>query len=61
MYTVAGGTTYDYQLAAFLEAVNTGAALPTGGADAIGNMATLDRIYERAGVQRTLTQASSAA
>ena len=61
VYTVAGGTTYDYQLAAFLEAVNTGAALPTGGADAIGNMAALDGIYERAGVQRTLTQASSAA
>jgi predicted dehydrogenase len=51
-HTLAGGTTYDYQLAAFLDAVDTGTALPTGGADAIGNMVALDRIYERAGVTR---------
>ena len=57
-YTVAGGTTYDYQLAAFLAAVDTGAALPTGGADAIGNMAALEAIYERAGVRRVLNPAS---
>ena len=53
-YTVAGGTTYDYQLAAFLDAVDTGATLPTGGADAIGNMIALEAIYERAGVRRVL-------
>jgi predicted dehydrogenase len=56
-YTVAGGTTYDYQLAAFLDAVDTGAALPTGGADAIGNMVALEAIYERAGVRRVLNPA----
>ena len=56
-YTVAGGTTYDYQLAAFLAAVDTGAPLATGGADAIGNMAALEAIYERAGVRRALTPA----
>ncbi|NTA83809.1 Gfo/Idh/MocA family oxidoreductase [Agrobacterium tumefaciens] len=51
-YTIAGGTTYDYQLAAFLEAIDTGATLPTGGQDSIGNMIALDRIYEIAGVVR---------
>jgi predicted dehydrogenase len=56
-YTVAGGTTYDYQLAAFLDAVDAGAALPTGGADAIGNMAALEAIYDRAGVRRVLSPA----
>lgn len=52
VYTVAGGTTYDYQLDAFVRAVETGAALPTGGSDAIGNMLALDLIYKRAGVER---------
>ena len=56
-YTVAGDTTYDYQLAAFLAAVDAGAPLATGGADAIGNMAALDAIYERAGVRRALNAA----
>jgi predicted dehydrogenase len=56
-YTVAGGTTYDYQLAAFLDAVDAGTALPTGGADAIGNMVALERIYEQAGVRRVLSPA----
>jgi predicted dehydrogenase len=51
-HTLAGGTTYDYQLAAFLDAVEHGTPLPTGGADAIGNMSALDRIYEAAGVSR---------
>ena len=52
VYTVAGETTYDYQLDAFVKAVETGAMLPTGGVDAIGNMVALDRIYEQAGVRR---------
>lgn len=52
VYTVAGAATYDHQLEAFVKAVDGGNALPTGGADAIGNMAALDRIYERAGVER---------
>lgn len=51
-YTIAGGTTYDYQIAAFLNAIDTGAPLPTGGKDSIGNMIALDRIYEIAGVAR---------
>lgn len=52
-HTIAGNTTYDYQLAAFLEAVETGRPPVTGGDDAIGNMTVLDRIYEAAGVRAT--------
>jgi predicted dehydrogenase len=52
VYTVAGVATYDHQLEALVKAVDGGSALPTGGADAIGNMTALDRIYERAGVER---------
>jgi predicted dehydrogenase len=52
IYTVAGGTTYDYQLEALLAAVDTGAALPSGGVDAVGNMIALDQIYEKAGIDR---------
>jgi predicted dehydrogenase len=47
-HTLAGGTTYDYQLAAFLAALETGASLPTGGADAVNNMAAVDAIYAAA-------------
>jgi predicted dehydrogenase len=47
-HTLGAGTTYDYQLAAFMDALETGASLPTGGADAIGNMTTVDSIYEAA-------------
>ena len=51
-HTLAGGTTYDYQLAALL-GVLAGTAPPlTGGADAIGNMAAIDAIYAKAGFQR---------
>ncbi|HUV32927.1 MAG TPA: Gfo/Idh/MocA family oxidoreductase [Devosiaceae bacterium] len=48
-FTLAGGTTYDYQLEALVGAIGTGAPLPTGGADAIGNMAAIDAIYAAAG------------
>ncbi|EJJ27113.1 Gfo/Idh/MocA family protein [Rhizobium sp. CF142] len=51
-YTIAGGTTYDYQIAAFLNAIDTRVPLPTGGQDSIGNMIAIDRIYEIAGVVR---------
>lgn len=51
-HTVAGGTTYDYQLDALLK-VLAGTAQPiTGGADAIGNMAAIDAIYAKAGFSR---------
>lgn len=47
-HTLAAGTTYDYQLAAFLNALETGASLPTGGADAVNNMTAVDAIYAAA-------------
>jgi len=47
-HTLAGGTTYDYQLAAFIDAVERGTPLPTGGTDAIGNMRVVDAIYAKA-------------
>lgn len=50
-HTLAGGTTYDYQLDAFLTAVATGAPPLTGGADSIGNMEALDRIYAASGLR----------
>ena len=42
--------TYAYQLEAFLEAVHGGPPPPTGGDDAVGNMATIDNIYRAAGL-----------
>ena len=51
-YTIGGGTTFDFQLAAFVEAMETGAALPTEGADPVGNMRTIDAIYAKARVDR---------
>lgn len=47
-HTLAGGTSYDYQLAAFVDALENGTKLPTGNADSVGNMATVDAIYEAA-------------
>lgn len=41
--------TYNFQLRAFVEAVRTGVAPPTGGADSIGQMAAIDAIYAAAG------------
>lgn len=51
-FTLAGGTTYDYQLAAFIDAVDNGAPLPTGGDDSIGNMTAVDAIYQVSGLRR---------
>ena len=50
-FTLAAGTTYDYQLAAFVDAVDNGTSLPTGGQDAIGNMKALDAIYIASGLR----------
>jgi predicted dehydrogenase len=49
--TIAGDATYDYQLAAFVEAVCGGAAMPTSGADSIANMRAIDAIYRAAGLR----------
>ena len=51
-YTLAGDTTFDYQLAAFLEALENGTPLPTEGADPVGNMAAIDAIYSHLSAQR---------
>jgi predicted dehydrogenase len=48
---VEGGTTYFHQLEAFLAMVEDGRAPLTGGADAIGNMTTIDAAYTAAGMQ----------
>ncbi|MBW6425067.1 Gfo/Idh/MocA family oxidoreductase [Rhizobium sp. XQZ8] len=50
-HTLGAGTTYDYQLAAMIEAVETGRLPITGGADAIGNMLAVDRIYQSSGLR----------
>jgi predicted dehydrogenase len=51
--TVAGRTTYDHQLAAVLDGLAGGTALPTEGQDSIDNMAVIDAIYEAAGFDRS--------
>lgn len=51
-YTVAGGTTFDYQLAAFLRSIATGIPSVTNRDDAIGNMTAVDRIYALAMPER---------
>jgi predicted dehydrogenase len=51
-HTVAGGTTYDYQLQALLDLLDGRTAPLTGGADAVGNMAVIDAIYAKAGFER---------
>lgn len=53
-YTVAGLTTYDHQLDAVLNALATGEAVPTEGADIVANMALIDAIYEAAGFDRSV-------
>ncbi|MGI3782403.1 MAG: Gfo/Idh/MocA family protein [Janthinobacterium lividum] len=49
--TVAGEETYDHQLAAVLEALATGAPLPTEGADPVANMRVIDAVYAAAGMR----------
>jgi len=48
-HTVAGGTSYDFQLQALLDVLSGRATPLSGGADSIGNMAVIDAIYEKAG------------
>lgn len=43
-------TTYFHQLIAFRDAVTSGAAVPTGGADAIATMELIDSCYRAAGL-----------
>lgn len=50
-FTLAGGTTYDYQLGAFMGAIRTGIAPVTGRADSINNMMALEQIYRLAGLR----------
>ena len=50
--TIGGDETYDYQLAAVVRAVTSGAALPTESADFIANMTAIDAIYRAAGLDR---------
>ncbi len=49
VHTVAGGTTYDFQLAALVDAIENGAPIPTEGEDIVANMAAIDAIYAAAG------------
>ena len=51
-FTLAGDTTFDYQLEAVIAAIRDGTSLPTEGHDPVGNMAAIDAIYARAGVDR---------
>jgi predicted dehydrogenase len=46
-----GPGTYDYQLRAFVRAIRTREALPTGPADFIKNMEVIDAIYRKAGLR----------
>lgn len=48
--TVSGRTTYHHQLEAFRDAVTLGRAVPTGGVDAVANMALIDAAYTAAGL-----------
>ncbi len=47
--TVDGETTYHHQLRHVVDVINNGATPLTGGADAVGTMAAIDRIYAKAG------------
>jgi len=49
-FQVDGDTTYKHQLDAFCDAVRHGAALPTGGRDAIETMRVIDAIYSTSGL-----------
>lgn len=49
VHTLAAGTTYDYQLAALVDAIENGTAVPTEGADIVANMTVIDAIYAAAG------------
>lgn len=47
---VPGKTTYHHQLEAFVDAVQNGTTVPTGGADSVSNMVVIDAAYTAAGL-----------
>ena len=49
--TLTKRTTYDYQLDAFVRALNTGESLPTDAADAVKQMRLIDSAYRAAGMK----------
>lgn len=51
--TFDGGTSYDYQLAAVLTAIETDVPAATSAADFVPNMELIDRIYATAGMDRS--------
>jgi predicted dehydrogenase len=48
--SISGEATYVYQLRAFVDAVRSGASVPTGPDDAIANMRVIDACYRAAGL-----------
>jgi len=50
--TVPGRASYTHQLEAFRDAVVAGAAFPSTSHDGIANMATIDALYDKAGLPR---------
>ena len=49
--TVDSTPTYTYQLLAFADAIQTGAAFPTDPADAVANMQVIDDVYRAVGLK----------
>ncbi len=47
---IEGRTTYEHQLDAFIDLILHAQPVPTGGEDAIGNMAVIDAMYAAAGL-----------
>ena len=48
-HTLAGGTSFDFQLASIVDALNSGAPHVNEGDDPVANMAAIDAIYDKAG------------
>lgn len=49
-HTLAGGTTFDYQLEMVVRAITDGDPVPTEGSGPVGNMTAIDAIYAAAGM-----------
>lgn len=49
-HTVAGGTTFDYQLDMVVRAITEGGPVPTEGSGPVGNMTAIDAVYAAAGM-----------
>lgn len=56
--TVRGGDTYDHQLAAIVEGLNSEKSLVTEGEDSVNNMMLIDAIYAAAGFDRSFRPAA---